>query len=98
MSLEPSHLDSRLPDSLRLQLAAFRGHLWRIKIIESIAAGLIGLLVSFLLVYGLDRVFPTPAWARLLVLLAGGSLFAGFAPTGGTSGSGVSGGKNSWPD
>ncbi len=47
---------------------------------EAVAAGLIGLLVSFLLIYGLDRVWQTPGWARLVILLGGVSLFAGFAP------------------
>jgi hypothetical protein len=65
---------------LRIQLAKFRAHLWRIKVIEAVAAGLIGLLVSFLLVYGLDRIWPTPGWVRLLLLVAGVSMFAGFAP------------------
>jgi hypothetical protein len=77
----PHSPDSRqLPESLRIQLAQFRAHLWRIKVIEAVAAGFIGLLVSFLLVYGLDRVWPTPGWARLLLLVAGVSMFAGFAP------------------
>jgi hypothetical protein len=69
-----------IPESLRRQLADFRRHLWRVKILEAVAAGLIGLLVSFLLVYGLDRVWQTPGWARLLILLGGVSLFAVFAP------------------
>lgn len=69
-----------IPESLRLQLADFRRRLWRIKIIESVAAGVTGLLVSFLLVYGLDRVINTSAWARLAILVAGTSLFIGFAP------------------
>lgn len=70
----------KIPESLRQQIEAFRRHLWRIKIIESIAAGVIGVLISFLLVYGLDRMIPTPGWARLLILLVGAALFAGFAP------------------
>ncbi len=69
-----------IPESLRKQLDDFRRRLWRIKAIEAIAAGLIGLLLSFLLVYGLDRILTTPGWARLILLLAGFSLFAGFAP------------------
>ncbi|RPJ35901.1 MAG: hypothetical protein EHM17_00535 [Verrucomicrobiaceae bacterium] len=69
-----------IPESLRRQLADFRRHLWQVKIQEALAAGLIGLLVSFLLVYGLDRIWQTPGWARLLILLGGMSLFAGFAP------------------
>jgi hypothetical protein len=47
---------------------------------EAAAAGMIGLLVSFLLVFGLDRVWQTPAWVRLAILVSGVSLFAGFAP------------------
>ena len=69
-----------IPESLRLQLADFRRHLWRVKILEAVAAGMIGLLVSYLLVYGLDRVWPTPGWVRLVILLGGVSLFGVFAP------------------
>lgn len=69
-----------LPEKLRAQLADFRRKLWRVKVLEALAAGCIGLLVSFLLVYGIDRLLPTPGWARLLVLLGGLSMFAVFAP------------------
>ncbi|MES2476151.1 MAG: hypothetical protein V4640_10245 [Verrucomicrobiota bacterium] len=69
-----------IPESLRVQLDGFRRHLWRVKILEAVAAGLIGLLVSFLLVYGLDRVWQTPGWARLAILAGGVSLFGIFAP------------------
>jgi hypothetical protein len=61
-------------------LDEFRRHLWRVKILEAIAAGVIGLLVSFLLVFGLDRIWQTPGWVRLGILVSGVSLFAGFAP------------------
>lgn len=47
---------------------------------EAVAAGLIGLMLSFLLIFGLDRIWQTPGWARLVILLGGVSLFAGFAP------------------
>jgi hypothetical protein len=69
-----------IPESLRLQLAAFRRELWRIKILEAVAAGFIGLFASFLLVFALDRVWQTPGLVRLLILLGGVSLFAVFAP------------------
>jgi CRP-like cAMP-binding protein len=69
-----------IPEALRVQLDGFRRHLWRVKILEAITAGLIGLLVSFLLVYGLDRVFQTPGWVRLAILIGGASLFGVFAP------------------
>jgi len=69
-----------IPESLRMQLADFRRHLWRVKIMEAVAAGMIGLLVSFLLVYGLDRVWQTPGVVRLAILAGGVSLFGLFAP------------------
>ena len=47
---------------------------------EAVAAGVIGLLVSFLLVYVLDRFWQTPGWLRLAILIAGVSLFTVFAP------------------
>lgn len=69
-----------IPESLRKQLDDFRRQLWRRKVMEAVAAGFIGLLVSFLLIYGLDRIWQTPGWARLVILLGGVSLFGGFAP------------------
>jgi len=69
-----------IPKSLQMQLASFRRHLWRLKVLEAAAAGVAGLLLSFLLVMALDRVWPTPGWLRLLILGAGISLFAVFVP------------------
>jgi len=80
MSAIPPATRSAIPDSLRKQLEEFRKQLWRRKVMEAVAAGLIGLLVSFLLIFGLDRIWQTPGWARLIILVAGVSLFAGFAP------------------
>ncbi len=74
----PSRVD--IPESLHRQLVDFRKHLWRVKILEALAAGLLGLILSFLLVFGLDRIFATPGWLRLLILLGGVSLFTVFAP------------------
>lgn len=69
-----------LPESLRTQLEEFRRELWRAKISEAIFAGIFGLLFSFLVVFALDRFWPTPAVLRLAILLAGTSLSAVFAP------------------
>lgn len=82
MSLPPIPATPKavIPEALRLQLDDFRRHLWWVKIMEAIAAGVIGLLLSFLLVYGLDRIFPTPALVRMGILLGGISLFGLFAP------------------
>ncbi|MDP0489766.1 MAG: hypothetical protein Q7Q71_01800 [Verrucomicrobiota bacterium JB023] len=74
----PPHHD--IPPELHRQLQEFRQHLWRAKILEALLAGFFGLFLSFLLVFGLDRAFPTPGWLRLVILLGGTSLFAVFAP------------------
>ena len=82
MLVPPNLSESKvaIPESLRLQLESFRRHLWRVKIMEAIAAGIAGLLISFLMVYGLDRIWQTPSWARLAILVLGISLFAVFVP------------------
>ena len=69
-----------IPSELQDQLQDFRRHLWRSKLAEAFLAGFFGLLFSFLLVFILDRAMPTPGWLRLLILVAGTSLFALFAP------------------
>ncbi|MDG2488113.1 MAG: hypothetical protein P8M65_10420 [Roseibacillus sp.] len=78
----PHSKDKRapLPDSLRRQLEAFRGRLWFIKVAEALLAGLFGLLFSYLVVFGLDRIWNTPPTVRLVILLGGTSLFTLFAP------------------
>ncbi len=69
-----------LPESLRKQLEKFKKDLWRIKITEAILAGLLGLIVSFALVFALDRVWEIPSFVRLIILITGVSLFTIFAP------------------
>ena len=69
-----------IPEGLRRQLDDFRRHLWRVKVLEAAIAGVIGLVFSFLLVYGLDRIWQTPGIVRFAILLGGSSLFAVFAP------------------
>ena len=69
-----------IPEGLQKQLDQFKKRLWHIKIAEAILAGLFGLLLSFLLVFGLDRFFETPGGLRLIILIAGASLFTFFAP------------------
>ncbi len=80
MDSQRSPNQAPLPESLRKQLARFQKTLWRTKVTEAIYAALAGLLFSFLIVYFLDRLFPTPAFLRLLILIAGTSLSAFFAP------------------
>ncbi|MFY7819012.1 MAG: hypothetical protein ACOVRB_11685 [Akkermansiaceae bacterium] len=72
--------EQAIPESLKGLLAEYRRKLWRIKITEAFLAGVIGLILSFLIVFALDRFLQTPATLRLILLIAGTSLFAVFAP------------------
>ncbi|MDB4629133.1 hypothetical protein OAF72_03125, partial [Akkermansiaceae bacterium] len=65
---------------LSKQLADFQRSLWRIKVTEAVLAGLFGLIISFLMVFALERLFPIPALVRLAILISGTSLAAVFAP------------------
>ena len=69
-----------IPAELSKQLADFQRSLWRIKVTEAVLAGLFGLIISFLIVFALERLFPIPALVRLAILIAGTSLAAVFAP------------------
>ncbi len=69
-----------IPAELSKQLADFQKSLWRIKVTEAVLAGIFGLIISFLIVFALERLFPIPAMVRLAILIAGTSLAAVFAP------------------
>ena len=69
-----------IPEELQKQLAEFQKHLWRVKVTEAVLAGIFGLIVSFLVVFLLERLFPIPPLARFGILIAGTSLSAVFAP------------------
>ena len=77
---DPSPQLTPSPKELKKQLAEFQRQLWRTKIVEAILAGFFGLIISFLVVFVLDRFIATPPLARLGILIAGTSLFAIFAP------------------
>lgn len=60
-----------LPPVLETKLADFRRRVWIVKLLEGVLAGLAGLLVSWLLLFVLDRVIDTPVWLRWTLMLAG---------------------------
>jgi len=68
---QPSNHDLPLPPRLQEKLEHFRERLWSVKIAEGALAGVVGLGISYLLVFGLDRVIDTPLWLRVTLLLAG---------------------------
>lgn len=77
MSLEQSQL--QLPDSLQTQLLDFRRKVWTIKSIEAVCGALFGLFVAFLVTFGLDRVWDTPAAVRTAIF-AGAMLGCAMVP------------------
>ena len=79
-SRSSSQKPTSIPAELSKQLADFQQSLWRIKVTEAVLAGVFGLIISFLIVFALERLFPIPALARLAILIAGTSLAAVFAP------------------
>src|SRR4051794_32553816 len=77
MSLARTHDRLELPETLRTQLHEFRRRVWSIKMAEAVCAAAFGVLVAFLLMFALDRVWDTPGWPRVglfavtLIALAG---------------------------
>lgn len=68
---EPDSDDLPLPPRLQGTLERFRERLWSIKIAEGALAGVLGLGLSYLLVFVLDRFVDTPALLRASLLVAG---------------------------
>ena len=60
-----------LPSGIRLKLEDFRKQVRRIKLAEGIAGAIVGLGLSYLLLFGLDRIFETPVLVRCSLLSAG---------------------------
>lgn len=73
--------EHQIPDSLRQKLLLFRRRVWCLKMFEAVAAALIGVLVGFLLTYGLDRFFDTPQVVRIAIF-AGAVLSCALVPLG----------------
>ncbi len=70
MSMAQAREPLQLPASLQTQLYAFRRRVWTIKLAESAAFAVVAVMVAFLCVFALDRLWDTPRWLRL-------SIFAG---------------------
>ncbi len=61
----------RLPPHLQRKLEAFQQRLWSIKIAEGALAGIIGLGLTFLVVFTIDRFIDTPQIVRVVLLVLG---------------------------
>ncbi|MBL8856109.1 MAG: hypothetical protein JNK57_19245, partial [Planctomycetaceae bacterium] len=60
-----------LPQRTKAKLLEFRRRVWTVKLIEGVCAALFGLLLSYLLVFVLDRFVDTSAWLRCAILAVG---------------------------
>ena len=70
MSLVRASDRLELPGTLQEQLYEFRKRVWSIKMIEAGCGALFGVLVAFLALFVLDRVWETPVWAQCALFAA----------------------------
>ncbi len=70
MSLAYSPDRLKLPEALEAQLHEFRRRVWAIKIVEAVAAAAFSLLVGYLVLFCVDRLWDTPVWLRAVLFMA----------------------------
>src|SRR5262245_13533818 len=71
MDTSPTLPRLQLPDSLQSQLIEFRSRLWKVKLTEAICGAAAGVLIAFLVLFAIDRVWDTPPVARLAIFGCG---------------------------
>jgi hypothetical protein len=69
MNLASKQHRLELPNSLRVQMLAFRRRVWTVKLIEAVCGAAFGILASFLMMFVLDRVWDTPTGVRLAIFV-----------------------------
>jgi len=67
-------MKTALPVILESKLADFRKRVWIVKLTEGLLAAAFGIVVSYILVFALDRVMETPVWLRATLLIAGAAV------------------------
>ena len=60
-----------LPPRMKAALEQYQKRVWTIKLAEGVLAAIFGILVSYIIVFCLDRVFDTPTLLRALILVVG---------------------------
>ena len=68
---DPLAVPPRMPPRMKAALEQYRKRVWVIKLAEGALAAIFGLVISYLFVFGLDRLFDTPAVLRAVILAAG---------------------------
>ena len=69
-------MKTELPPILEAKLADFRQRVWTVKLIEGLLAGIVGVYLSYLVLFCLDRVMETPMWTRGILMLSGSAVLA----------------------
>src|SRR5947209_17955580 len=64
MSLAASQDRLKLPEALRTQLLEFRRRVWSIKMAEAACAAALGVMLAYLAMFAVDRLWDTPGWIR----------------------------------
>jgi hypothetical protein len=64
-------LSVKLPEALRQQFAVVERRLWRVETTVAVCAAAGGLMLSLLALFFSDRLWATPKWLRLTLLLCG---------------------------
>lgn len=67
MSLAPSQHRLNVPESLKQQLGQFRQRVWSTKMTEVVAMALVGMLLAYCVVFGVDRWMDTPRPVRFAI-------------------------------
>lgn len=80
MRLQTATGQRSLPTGLRDKLVQFRRRVWTLKTFEVALAATFVLILSYLLVFGLDRLVDTPAWVRAAFLGVGVAGFLVLVP------------------
>ena len=61
----------KIPPRMKAALERYQKRVWTIKLVEGVLAAIFGILVSYIIVFCLDRVFDTPTLLRALILGVG---------------------------
>jgi hypothetical protein len=69
MSLAQAHDRLQLPETLEAQLYEFRRRVWSIKLAEAVCAAVFTLVVAFLAMFALDRIWDTPGSVRTVLFV-----------------------------
>lgn len=80
MEKDSSNTASSIPEELKLQLTQFQRQLWIRKVTEALIAGILGLALSFIIIFLIERLVEIPLWLRIINLIIGISIFAIFVP------------------